>query len=58
MRYKEQVINNLEQLENGYIQLEYLLRQGADRQQILDWFDRAKEKIEQIKTLVNNNSSE
>jgi len=52
MRYKDLVMNNLEQLENAYSNLEYLLRNG-DRQQILDWFDNAKEKIQHIRTLVN-----
>jgi hypothetical protein len=52
MRYKDLVMTNLEQLQNAYTNLEYLLRSG-DRQQILDWFDSAKEKIEHVKTLVN-----
>lgn len=58
MRYKDLVMTNLEQLQNGYTQLEYLLRQGADRQQILDWFEQAKEKIEHIRTLVDRNPAE
>jgi hypothetical protein len=58
MRYKDLVMTNLEQLQNGYTQLEYLLRQGADRQQILDWFEHAKEKLEHIRSLVDRNPAE
>lgn len=57
MRYKDLVITNLEQLQNAYTNLEYLLRSG-DRQQILDWFDSAKEKIEHVKTLVNRENQD
>ena len=58
MRYKDLVMTNLEQLQNGYTQLEYLLRQGANRQQILDWFEQAKEKLEHIRSLVDRNPAE
>lgn len=57
MRYKDLVMTNLEQLQNAYTTLEYLLRSG-DRQQILDWFDKAKEKIEHVKTLVNRENQD
>lgn len=53
MRYRDQVISNLERLHNGFSHLEYMLRQGATREEVLDWIERAKEKIEQINTLVN-----
>lgn len=57
MRYKDLVMTNLEQLQNAYTNLEYLLRSG-DKQQILDWFDNAKEKIEHVKTLVNRENQD
>lgn len=57
MRYKEQVIINLEQLHNGFSHLEYMLRQGATREQVADWIEKAKEKIEHIQTLVNREPS-
>lgn len=53
MRYKEVVLTNLEQLHNGFSHLEYMLRQGATRDEVLSWIEKAKEKIEQIQTLVN-----
>ena len=57
MRYKDLVMTNLEQLQNAYTNLEYLLRSG-DKQQILNWFDNAKEKIEHVKTLVNRENQD
>lgn len=52
MRYKDLVMTNLEQLDNAYTNLEYLIRTN-NQQAVLDWFEKAKEKIDHIKTLVN-----
>lgn len=53
MRYKEPVLNVLEQLHNNFSQLEYMLRQGASREQVLQWIEKSKDKIEQVQTYVN-----
>ena len=57
MRYKDLVMTNLEQLQNAYATLEYLLRSG-DRQQVIEWLDGAKEKIEHIRTLINRENQD
>ena len=58
MRYKQPVLNTLEQLHNNFSQLEYMLRQGASREQVLEWIQRSKEKIEQVQTYVNREPEE
>lgn len=58
MRYKQPVLNTLEQLHNNFSQLEYMLRQGASREQVLQWIERSKEKIEQVQTYINREPEE
>jgi len=53
MRYKEPALAVLEQLHNNFTQLEYMLRQGASREQVMQWIERCKEKIEQVQTYLN-----
>lgn len=53
MRYKNLVSQKLEQLENALIGLNSLAAQGASRQQLENWLDQTKEKIEEIQALLN-----
>lgn len=53
MRYKNLVSQKLEQLENALIGLNSLATQGASRQQLENWLDQTKEKIEEIQALLN-----
>ena len=54
MRYKDLVSTKLESLGNSLSVLMSLLSQGAPRHEILDWFDKVKEKIDEAQTLINS----
>jgi len=58
MRYKELVSQKLEQLDNTLITLSSQLSQGAPRHTIQEWFDRIKEKLEEVQTLINSESQQ
>jgi hypothetical protein len=54
MRYKNLIDFKLEQMENSLNVLYSLLSQNAPAHQIQQWFEMQKEKIDEIKTLLNS----
>lgn len=58
MRYKDLTVNHLEQLQNSFKVLELLLNQGAPREQVMQWFEQAAERIDQVKTMINRESQD
>jgi hypothetical protein len=54
MRYKNLIDFKLEQLENSLNVLNSLLSQRAPAHQIQQWFEIQKERIDEIKTLLNS----
>lgn len=53
MRYKTLVSRKLEELSNFHLGLKSLLSTNSSREQIENQFDRIKDKIEEIQTLIN-----
>jgi ribosomal silencing factor RsfS len=58
MRYKAAVTTKLENLSNSLITLNHMIQQGTTREQVEAWFTNVKEKIEDIKTLVNSENEQ
>ncbi len=58
MRYKNLIDVKLEQMENSLNVLYSLLSQNAPVYQIQQWFEMQKEKIEEIKTLLNSETQD
>ena len=58
MRYKNLIDVKLEQMENSLNVLYSLLSQNAPVYQIQQWFEIQKEKIEEIKTLLNSETQD
>lgn len=56
MRYKQPVTTKLENLNNSLNTLKYKVFQGTSAEDVNQWFDLIKEKIEEIQTLVNTES--
>jgi ABC-type lipoprotein release transport system permease subunit len=54
MRYKNLIETKLEQMENALNVLHSLLSQNAPIYQIQQWFELQKEKLDEIKTLLNS----
>ena len=54
MRYKNLIEMKLEQVENSLNVLQSLLSQNAPAHQVYQWFEMQKEKIDEIKTLLNS----
>ncbi len=54
MRYKNLIDVKIEQMENSLNVLYSLLSQNAPAYQVQQWFEMQKEKIEEIKTLLNS----
>ena len=54
MRYKNLIETKLEQVENALNVLHSLISQNAPAYQIQQWFELQKEKLDEIKTLLNS----
>jgi len=54
MRYKQLVSDKLEQLDNSFHQLNYLIN-TQDTYQAKEFMDGMREKIADIQTLINTN---
>lgn len=57
MRYKQLVSDKLEQLDNSFHQLNYLIN-TQDIYQAKEFMDGMREKIADIQTLINTNSED
>lgn len=57
MRYKQLVSDKLEQLDNSFHQLSYLIN-TQDTYQAKEFMERMREKIADIQTLINTNSED
>ncbi len=57
MRYKQLVSDKLEQLDNSFQQLAYLIN-TQDIYQAKDFMDKMREKIADIQTLINTNTED
>jgi hypothetical protein len=57
MRYKQLVSDKLEQLDNSFHQLSYLIN-TQDTYQAKEFMDNMREKIADIQTLINTNSED
>lgn len=58
MRYKTLITQKLEQLQNNIVVLNSLLSQGASRYQVDEWFEKIREKVEEVQTLVNSENQD
>lgn len=56
MRYKQLVIQKLEQVENMLTVLNTILSQAKTREEYDNWQERVREKISEIQTLINSES--
>ena len=57
MRYKQLVSDKLEQLDNSFHQLSYLIN-TQDTYQAKEFMDSMREKIADIQTLINTNTED
>jgi len=57
MRYKQLVSDKLEQLDNSFHQLNYLIN-TQDTYQAKDFIEDMREKIADIQTLINTNTED
>jgi phage-related minor tail protein len=57
MRYKQLVSDKLEQLDNSFQQLTYLIN-TQDTYQAKDFMELMREKIADIQTLINTNTED
>jgi short-subunit dehydrogenase involved in D-alanine esterification of teichoic acids len=57
MRYKQLVSDKLEQLDNSFHQLNYLIN-TQDIYQAKEFMDGMREKIADIQTLINTNTED
>jgi len=55
MRYKQLISEKLEQLDNSFHQLNYLIN-TRDTYQAKEFMDTMREKIADIQTLINTNT--
>ena len=58
MRYKNLIEMKLEQMENSLNVLYSLLSQRAPAHQVQEWFELQKEKIDEVKTLLNSENQD
>ena len=58
MRNKTAVVAKLENLSNAMVTLDYMVNRGTSREQMEDWFSKVKEKIEEIRVLVNSENEQ
>ena len=55
MRYKDLVLKKLDEVENLHLGLQSLLTSPATTiQQVENQFDKIKNKVEEVKTLINS----
>ena len=54
MRYKQLVTRKLEELDGILLGLKSLLSQNPTREQVENQFEKIKNKVEEVKTLVNS----
>lgn len=54
MRYKTLVTAKLENLSNSLSTLNHMVNQGTTRDQVENWFTVVREKLDDIKTLINS----
>ncbi len=57
MRYKQLISEKLEQLDNSFHQLSYLIN-TQDTYQAKEFMDTMREKIADIQTLINTNTED
>lgn len=53
MRYKEQVINQIERLENMNKSIETAINRNETRQKVLEMLEIVRERLDQLKSQVN-----
>ena len=56
MRYKSLVESKLENLSNSLNTLNHMIYQAPTKEKLDEWFVIVKEKIDDIKTLINSES--
>lgn len=56
MRYKSLIESKLENLSNSLNTLNHMVYQGTTKEKVDEWFVIVKEKIDDIKTLINSES--
>jgi hypothetical protein len=53
MRYKEQVLNKVSQLENMMRTLDFLVSRAQPQDEVLQYISEVKEKVEDLRSMVS-----
>ena len=53
MRYKEQAMNKVSQLENMMRTLDFLVSRGESQDEILRYIEEVKEKVEDLRSILS-----
>lgn len=53
MRYKDLMTRKVDELENAFTVLVSLLSSGAPREQVITLYEKLREKMDEMRTLLN-----